>query len=165
MAVVKWTLIGLVLLPVAESAAFLLVAVTIGWFWALVLFLATSVIGILLLRQAGRANLQRLWQAVQRDGLRALHPESPGFAPVAGGILLVFPGFITDVIGALMFMPPLRRWIGATIGRAIRKRRPAQQPGVIDLGPDEWHQVSDGTRKKRPRTRRASAGTKPAAGG
>jgi UPF0716 protein FxsA len=94
-----------------------------------------------------------------------LHPESPGFAPVAGGILLVFPGFITDVIGALMFMPPLRRWIGATIGRAIRKRRPAQQPGVIDLGPDEWHQVSDGPRKKRPRTRRASAGTKPAAGG
>ncbi len=38
MSLVKWGFIGLFLLPVAEMAAFVAVAITIGWFWAVVPF-------------------------------------------------------------------------------------------------------------------------------
>jgi UPF0716 protein FxsA len=156
MIALKWAFIGLVLLPVAEFTAFLLVVVTIGWFWAIVLLLGTSAIGILLLRRAGRGDFNRLRLAVRQGGLRALHLESPGVAPLAAGILLVFPGFITDVIGGLLLVPPLRRRAGVTLGRAWRQRRAPQRPGVIDLGPDEWHQVADGGgADKRRRSRRA----------
>jgi UPF0716 family protein affecting phage T7 exclusion len=66
---------------------------------------------------------------------------------------LVFPGFITDAVGALLLVPPLRRMALATIGRALKKRRPGRQTNdrtVIDLAPDEWHQISE----RKPRQRR-----------
>jgi UPF0716 protein FxsA len=156
MSLVKWTFIGLVLLPAAEIATFVIIALMIGWFWAVLLFVATSVIGIMVLKRAGRGDLDRLRGAVSRDGLRALHLDTPGVASVAGGILLVFPGFITDLIGALLLVPPLRRLANATISRAFKKRRERRDPAVIDLTPEEWHQVSERTlddagRRRRPR--------------
>jgi|SRR5712691_4019648 len=143
MSLVKWIFVGLLLLPAAEIVMFMLMAMQIGWLWTIALFFATSVVGVCLLRRTGRDNLARFAAALRQDGVRAIHLESPGFAAMAGGILLVFPGFITDVIGALLFLPPLRRWASAGIGRAIRKRRRGRaDPSVIELKPEEWHQVS-----------------------
>jgi UPF0716 protein FxsA len=160
MSLLKWAFIGLVVLPAAEIVVIILLAITIGWLWTVLLFLATSAIGVMVLRRTGRGELDRFRTAVSRDGVRAIHLDTPGLAAMVGGILLVFPGFITDLIGALLFVPPLRRWAGAMIGRALKKRRAGRDPSVIDLSPEEWHQVSDGTRKDRrqrgPRRPRAS---------
>src|SRR5215831_155848 len=60
MSLVKWTLIGLLVLPAAELFAFFLMAALIGWMWAAGLFIATSIGGVLLLRRFGRADLDRL---------------------------------------------------------------------------------------------------------
>ena len=54
MSLVKWTLIGLLVLPAAELFAFFLMAALIGWLWAAGLFIATSIVGALLLRRFGR---------------------------------------------------------------------------------------------------------------
>ena len=103
-----------------------------------------SVFVCLVLRHSGRASLNRFAAALAQDGVRAVHLESPGLAAMIGGILLVLPGFITDMLGALLFVPPLRRWTGARIGRAIRKRRRGPQaPAVIDLPPDQWGEVPE----------------------
>src|SRR3989442_627390 len=117
MSLVKWIFVGLLLLPAAEIAVFVLIAMLIGWFWTIALFLATSAFGVWLLRRSGRDNLARFAVALQQDGVGAIHLESPGFASVLGGILLVFPGFITDAVGALLFVPLLRRWAAAAAGR------------------------------------------------
>jgi UPF0716 protein FxsA len=143
MSLVKWAFTALLLLPAAEIAVFVGVALAIGWFWAVCLFLATTVLGVLLLRRSGRNDIERFRAALAADGLRALHLESPGFAPMAGGILLVFPGFITDVLGALLFVPVIRRRLAAMIGRARAARRRRRNPSVVDLTPEEWHQVSN----------------------
>jgi UPF0716 protein FxsA len=157
MSLVKWAFIGLVILPAAEIGAFVLVAVAIGWLWAIVLFLATSLAGVILLRRYGRADLDRVRAALARDGLRAVHLETPGFAAMLGGILLVFPGFITDLLGAALLAPPLRRWAAGALARAARKRRRARgDSAVIDLEPDQWHRIPD----RRPKGRR-----KPKSGG
>src|SRR5262245_26511229 len=95
MSLVKWTFIGLLALPAAELLAFLLVAALIGLFWAAALLVATSVVGALLLRRSGRADLERVRAAFAHDGIRAIRLETSGIGPVLGGILLVFPGFIT----------------------------------------------------------------------
>lgn len=143
MSLVKWIFVGILLLPVAETAVFVLSAMLFGWLWTITLFLGTSVVGVWLLRRTGRANLARFTAALRRDGLRAIHLESPGFASIAGGILLVIPGFITDLVGALLFVPPLRRWGAARIGQTLRKRRRGRaDPSVIELKAEEWHQVS-----------------------
>jgi UPF0716 protein FxsA len=145
MSLVKWAFIVVVMLPVAEIAVFILVALSIGWLWAIGLFLATSFIGVFVLKRSGRGDLDRFGAALAKDGVRAIHLESPGLAAMVGGILLVLPGFITDALGALLFVPPLRRWAGAIIGRAYRKRRRGPSaPAVIDLPPDQWDEVPEG---------------------
>ena len=144
MLLVKWAFIGLLVLPAAELVAFLLVAALIGWLWAVVLFVATSVAGVLLLRRSGRANLDRFRAAFAQDGIRAVHLESPGVAAMLGGILLVFPGFITDLLGAGLLVPVIRRWAGRKLATARRNRRRSQRDDhVIDLTPTEWHQIPD----------------------
>jgi len=143
MSLVKWGFIGLFLLPFAELAAFVAVAFAIGWFLALCLFLATSVLGLLILRRSGSGDLDRFLDAFRRDGIAAIHLESPGLGPMLAGILLVFPGFITDMLGGLLLIPAIRRKLRGMIARARDTRRRARDPSVIDLTPTEWHQVSD----------------------
>jgi UPF0716 protein FxsA len=161
MSLVKWAFVGVILLPVAETVVFIAVVLAIGWPWAVILFVATSVVGALVLRRIGRADFNRLRRAVATGGIRAIHLDSPGLATLAGGILLVIPGFITDVLGALLFVPPVRRWASAAIRRALRKRRAARDPSVVDLTPEEWHHVSDriedGGRRKRGVPRKRSS--------
>ena len=53
---VKWIIIAILLLPVAEIAAFILVAAIIGLGWAFLLMLATTLPGFLVLRRAGRGE-------------------------------------------------------------------------------------------------------------
>ncbi len=154
MSLVKWTFIGLLVLPAAELGAFLLAVALIGWLGAVALFLATSVVGVILLRRSGRSDLDRLRAAFARDGLAALHLETPGFAPALGAILLVLPGFITDFLGAALFVPGFRRWAGAAMGRAARKR--PRDDSVIDLEPREWHQIPDKPQKRNRKTKRGA---------
>lgn len=143
MSLVKWAFIGVFLLPAAEFVAFTIVALAIGWFWAAALFFATSAVGVLVLRHAGRRDLDRFRSALGAHGLRAINLDTPGLASIVGGILLVLPGFITDLMGALLLLPPARRVIRALIKRALRKERAARNPEVIDLAPTEWRQISE----------------------
>jgi UPF0716 protein FxsA len=147
MSLVKWAFIGLLILPAAELVALLLMVSLLGWLLTIVLFFGTSVAGVMLLRRSGRGDLDRVRLAFAREGLRAIHLETPGFAAVLGGILLVLPGFITDLTGLALLMPAFRRWAGAAIGRAAARR--PRDPSVIDLEPGEWHQIPDKRRKRR----------------
>ena len=156
MSLVKWGFIGLILLPIAEIAAFIIIAFLIGWLWAICLFLATTVAGILLLRRSGRADIERFRAALAQNGVYAIHLESPGLGPIIAGILLVLPGFITDIAGALLLVPAVRRALHGAIGRASEARRRQRDPSVVELTPEEWRQVSEtsiegGTPRKRVR--------------
>jgi UPF0716 protein FxsA len=154
MSLVKWTFIGLAVLPAAEFLALILVAALIGWLWTAALFVATSVVGVLLLRKSGRADLDRVRNAFARDGIRAIHLETPGVAPVIGGILLIFPGFITDILGAALYLPPLRRWAAGKLAERAGRTGRRRDEHVIDLEPGEWHHLPDRRRRRRkPRDR------------
>jgi UPF0716 protein FxsA len=155
MSLVKWTLIGLLVLPAAELFAFFLVAALIGWLWAAGLFIATSIVGALLLRRFGRADLDHLRTAFARDGVRALHLETPGVATMVSGILLIFPGFITDLLGAALLLPAVRRWAAAKFATLARgSRRTPRDDRVIELEPGEWHQIPDRGRRRRRKSKR-----------
>ena len=144
MSLVKWAFIGLLTLPVAELVVFIVVALSIGWLLALALFLATSLIGMMVLKRSG-ADFQRFRSDLARQGAGAIQLETPSLAAVIGGILLVFPGFITDIAGALLLLPWARRWAGRAIGHLFAPSRSAPpSPSVIDLEPDQWHQVPEG---------------------
>jgi UPF0716 protein FxsA len=157
MSLVKWGFIGLLVLPAAELATFVLVASLIGWFRAAVLFVVTSVLGFLMLRHSGRRDFERLRSAVAQEGLRGLHLETPGAGTMLGGILLVLPGFITDILGGILLLGPTRRWFAGMLTRraeAVQRRRRDEQH-IIDLDPGEWRQLPD---QRRSRSRRSESG-------
>jgi len=150
MSLVKWVFIGLIALPAAELLAFVMVASLIGWLRAAALFVGTSVVGVLLLRKSGRADLARFRAAFAERGVRAVHLETPGVAAIIGGILLTFPGFITDALGAALFVPIIRRWTTARLATLARDRRQGRRDDrVIDLEPGEWRQIPDQRRRRR----------------
>jgi UPF0716 protein FxsA len=163
---VKWFVSAILLLPLAELAVFIIVAATIGLAPALGLALATTLAGVLLLRHAGRAQISRFRDAVANGGGIGIEVGSGRFFEVVAGLLLVLPGFLTDAIGLLLLLAPLRRVLGGIIGRWIGgdagqtatggagPRRPRGDRTVVDLGPEEWHQVPDRELENRSRPRR-----------
>ena len=149
MSLVKWTFVLLVLLPAAEIAAFALVALFVGVLWASLLFVATSLLGLCLLRWSGRSDFDRMRGALKQEGLLAVHLETPGVAGLLGGILLVFPGFITDFLGLCLLLPPFRRWSARALKKTVRKAQHRRDgTTVIDLQPEEWQQIPDRRSKR-----------------
>jgi UPF0716 protein FxsA len=142
--------IALLLLPLAELVAFGLVAWAIGLMAALGLMVLTSLAGALVLRRAGRGQMAGLRTALHRHKATEAATGSAGFMVGLAGILLLLPGFITDLAGASLLIGPVRRRVGAAIGRAIGRRRPRTGAGsVIDLTADEWRPVPDHEPRKR----------------
>lgn len=93
--------------PVIELAVAVLVASRIGVLYTVLLIVATSVLGMVLVRSEGIAALR----GVQRDLRRGLPPGlglMNGVLRVFGAILLAIPGIVTSVIGLLLLIPPFR---------------------------------------------------------
>lgn len=140
MNVAKWLLLAILALPVMELAAFIAVTAEIGLLGALALVAATSLAGALILRHAGGIHIARIRAALDAGSFTALEADETGGLTLLAGILLLIPGFITDTLGLLLLVAPLRRALGAAVG----VRPPAQRSdGVVDLPPEQWHRVPD----------------------
>jgi UPF0716 protein FxsA len=141
MNVAKYLLLALLLLPLAELAAFVAVAVAIGFLWAVGLILLTSLAGAMLLRHGGGSHIARVRNAWDQGSFTALQVDGTGGLVLLAGILLLIPGFITDLAGLLLLLAPLWRTVNAALGRG---QPPAAHPdGVVDLAPEQWHRVPD----------------------
>lgn len=107
-----------IVLPALEIATFIAVGRAIGVLATLGLIFLTSLAGITLLRIQGLGLLERL-----RQGLRAGEsPETPmvhGAMIVIAGLLLIIPGFITDAIGFLLFIPAVREFAWSLFSRYV----------------------------------------------
>ena len=137
MNVAKWLLLAVLALPFLELAVFIAVAASIGFAWSFLLVLATSLAGALVLRHAGGNHIARIRVAMNQGlgegSFTALQADGSGGLILLAGILLLIPGFITDVVGLLLLIATLLR----------RGPPPERGDGVVDLPPDEWRRVPD----------------------
>jgi UPF0716 protein FxsA len=138
-----------VVLPIAEIALLIAVGHVIGLGWTVLLLLLSAVVGSWLVRREGR----RAWNAFS-TALAAGRPPArevaDGALVLTGGVLMVVPGFLTDVIGLLCLLPPTRsfmrrlltarltrRMLGTSV-RTVRSRRgpgrPYDPPGPAPSG-------------------------------
>lgn len=100
----------LLAIPVAEIAVFIQVGSWIGVGKTLLLVLASAVFGIWLVRTQGFAAATRVQAMIARGESPALGMLE-GLALLAAGVLLLIPGFVTDVAAFALLIPPLRRGI------------------------------------------------------
>ncbi len=139
MNVAKWVLSGLLMLPFLELAAFIAVAAAVGFGWALALILASSLAGALILRHAGGNHVARVRVAISQGSLTALQADGSGGLILLAGILLLIPGFITDAVGLVVLTASFwRRTFSVNAANA-------RNDGVVDLAPEQWHQIPDPT--------------------
>jgi UPF0716 protein FxsA len=123
-------------LPLAELIVFVLVASAIGLGNAILIEIGLTVLGIIAMRVLAAAPLRDLMAATQMNEPPA-GPMLRSACMLLGGLLLILPGFITDILGLVLIVPGLRFWIGRLIWRALRA--PKLQDGVLD---GQWHEVA-----------------------
>jgi UPF0716 protein FxsA len=97
----------LIVLPIAEIFAIILVADTIGLPATILALMATSALGVVLVRSQGRAVIARFRATLAQNRPPAAEALD-GALVFVGGSLLIVPGFITDIAGALLLAPPTR---------------------------------------------------------
>ena len=118
-----------IVVPIAELAVLIQVGQLIGVWWTIALLLADAVLGSMLLRTQTRAAWRRFNEALAEG--RVPHREVvDGVLVIFGGVLLVTPGFITDIFGLLFLFPPTRILLRGLLVRRGALRLVGAMPGT-----------------------------------
>jgi UPF0716 protein FxsA len=107
--------------PIAELAVIIQVGQAIGVWWTIGILVADSVLGSLLMRSQGRAVWRRFNAALQ-SGRAPAREVADGVLVIFGGALLLTPGFLTDIFGLLLLLPPTRAVIRRVFLRQAMRR-------------------------------------------
>src|SRR6476659_7299379 len=121
-----------IVVPIAELAVIIQVGQQIGVWLTIAILIADSILGGLLMRSQGRVSWRRFNEALQVGRIPA-REVLDGALVIFGGAFLLTPGFITDILGALLLLPPTR----AVIRRILARRFTLSVIGGIPgpLGP------------------------------
>lgn len=112
-----------IVVPILELYVIIQVGQWIGLVPTLVLLLADALLGSLLLRQQGRQAWRRFNAALDQRRFPA-REVADGLMIAIGGTLLLTPGFITDIFGLVLLIPPtravVRRALQGLVGRRFK---------------------------------------------
>lgn len=98
------------LIPFLEIMVFMSVGGTVGFWNTLLLALLTAMIGGFLVKKQGLETLEALRRTAQ-SGTIPLNEIFDGICLIIAGATLITPGFVTDTIGFLLLLPPIRAGI------------------------------------------------------
>jgi UPF0716 protein FxsA len=125
-------------LPLLEIAVFIEVGSAIGVWPTIAATIATALAGSLLLRAQGLAALTRARIQMDQGQLPAREMFEAVCLILAGALLLV-PGFVTDALGLLLFIPPVREFLRFLIARHIAAKAARGEARIfvdgVEVGP------------------------------
>ena len=110
-----------IVLPIAELYVIIKVGEAIGVLPTIALLVLDSFLGASLLRSQGRAAWRRFNAALSQGRVPA-REVFDGAMVILGGAFLITPGFISDVIGLLLLLPPTRAMFAGLVARMARRR-------------------------------------------
>ena len=114
----RWLLLGLLLIPLADIALLVVVAGYIGWVPMVALVVLTALLGMLFVRAEGRHTLGRIQRSLAGGELPADQLIDGGLLIAAGAFLLT-PGLVTDALGFLIAIPVTRIPIRMVLKRFV----------------------------------------------
>lgn len=102
------SLLAILAFPILEIGLLIRVGQAIG-FWKLVLMvIATAMLGSVVIRRTGLSVLTRARAQLERGG-RSFNPLFDGLLQLTAGMMLIFPGLISDVLGLTLLVPAVRQ--------------------------------------------------------
>jgi UPF0716 protein FxsA len=114
-------LVLLILWPVAELLVAIEVAQMVGVLDTVLLLVISWPVGVWAMRSQGRAVWRRLTEAVSVGRVPG-REIADGTLVLVGGILLILPGFIGDVVGAWLLIPQTRSLVRRPLTRLMQAR-------------------------------------------
>ncbi|MEC2054696.1 membrane protein FxsA [Peribacillus psychrosaccharolyticus] len=129
----KYLLLSIVAFPVIEIIILLLSGKVIGFWPTLFALILMGIAGAYLAKKQGLETLRRA-QAQMNVGQLPGNEMINGLCIMIGGILLVLPGFITDLAGLLLILPPTRKLCKPLLMRWITKKiNKNKNKGIITI--------------------------------
>jgi UPF0716 protein FxsA len=118
-----------IVLPIAEIYVIIKVGEAIGVLPTIALLVLDSFLGAALWRSQGRAAWRRFNDALAQGRIPA-REVFDGAMVILGGAFLITPGFITDVIGLALLIPPSRAMFRGLVAGVARRRAMFSVRGV-----------------------------------
>lgn len=104
--------------PIIEIAVFIQVGDQIGLWNTIGIVILTAVLGTWMLRREGISILFRIRENLEANRM-PVQEMFDGVCLVVAGALLLTPGFVTDAIGFLLFVPPVRHFLAGAIAARV----------------------------------------------
>jgi UPF0716 protein FxsA len=130
-----WLMLGILALPLVEIALFIIIGGAIGLWLTLGWVVLSAILGMLILARVARSGPISFDRDVR--GLRdPMSPLAGRALTILGAGLLILPGFLTDVLGLVLMLPPMQGLLISFLSRRLRAASPARRYGVTIDG--EW---------------------------
>ena len=117
----KWLVMALIIVPTLELAILIWAGGKIGFFATLALIIATGLLGAFLAKEQGLKAIREI-----QAGLTNFQPPGEQLLNaafvLAGGILLLTPGFISDALGFSLLFGPTQKLFKPIVYRLIQKK-------------------------------------------
>ncbi|MBM6550111.1 FxsA family protein [Marinomonas ostreistagni] len=118
----RFALLLFILIPIVELTVLIQVGAQIGSLTTIALVFLTAIIGLALIRRQGFATHLKAQEKIRRGEMPASE-VAQGFMLAVAGLCLLIPGFVTDAMGALLLITPLRKAIATTLALDFLKKR------------------------------------------
>lgn len=134
-------------IPLTELYFLIKIGARIGALPTIFLTIFTALLGGWMVRLQGFSTLLRVRRAMERGEMPAIELLE-GAILLSCGIMLLLPGFITDIVGFIFLVPPVRRWlltVGLQSSGILRpvSGKPSGQGGQRRVIEGEFHRDED----------------------
>ena len=121
-----------ILIPVLEIVVLLISGKLIGIGWTIAMLFITAIIGVFLAKRQGAQTINKLRQQLSRGEMPGEELYN-GICILIGGLFLLLPGFISDLIGLTLLIPITRKVYKPLIYLWIRKymKKPSKNITII----------------------------------
>ena len=136
-------LLSIILIPIVEIYLFIKIGSHIGAFFTLSLIFITAFVGILYARYEGLNTLKSGFTQIVKNRI-PLYEMLSGTAIAFGALLLIIPGFATDLIGILIIIPITRKILFKNIIKKYNKQ-PLKKENFIN---GEFEDIEDNDDRK-----------------
>ena len=115
-------LLLIIIIPVIEIYLLIKIGSEIGAIYTILLIFTTAIVGVYYAKYEGLNTLKSGFIQLRKN-------ETPAFEMISGAaiafaaILLIIPGFVTDIFGFLLIFPPTRKLIFNSFSKKINVKK------------------------------------------
>ena len=117
------------LVPLAELYLFMTIGSELGFANTIAIIIITAILGAALTKSQGHRAMRKFQEATQQGRVPA-REALDGLIILLAGAVLITPGFLTDTVGFLLLVPPVRALVASSLGKRLKGKVQFVSPGM-----------------------------------